>query len=80
MEVEKEEVQEGDFVELEGDAKRTFEVAKHALVGNIISDKALNRKTVRGMIIKSWGNPRDMYIVDLNTNTYLFNFSEPVTP
>lgn len=73
-------MQEGDIIELEGDASRTFEVAKHALVGKIISEKALNRKTVRGMIIKSWGNPRGMYIVNLSTNTYLFNFSEPATP
>lgn len=80
MEEDNKEVQEGDIVDLESDAKRTLEVAKHALVGKIISDKDLNRKTVRGMITKSWGNPRGMYILDLNTNTYLFNFSEPVTP
>lgn len=75
MEEDNIEMVEGDIVELE-----TVEIAKHALVGKIISEKALNRKTVRDMIIKSWGNPRGTYIIDLSTNTFLFNFSEPATP
>lgn len=71
---------EGEVVALELNPQRTFEVARHALVGRLMTDKALNRKTVRSMIEKSWGNPKGLHIVDLNTNTYLFNFSEPQTP
>lgn len=37
---------EGITIELERDHKKVFEVAKHALVGKIISDKVLNKKTV----------------------------------
>lgn len=46
MEEEHRESQEGDLIELDGDDRKTLEIAKHALVGRIISEKALNRKTV----------------------------------
>lgn len=71
---------EGTTVELEKDDRKTFEVAKHALVGKLISDKAQNRKIVREMIMKSWGHPKGLHIIDLSKNTYLFNFSEDMTP
>lgn len=71
---------EGAVIELETDHRKTFEIAKHAMVGRIISEKPLNKKTVREMVQKSWGHPKGLHIIDLNTNTYLFNFSEASTP
>lgn len=71
---------EGATIELEKDSRKTFEVAKHALVGRIISEKPLNRKTVREMILKSWGHPKGLHTIDLSMNTYMFNFSEAMTP
>lgn len=71
---------EGATVELERDDRKTFEVAKHTLVGKIISDKPLNKKTVKEMVQKSWGFPKGLHIIDLSTNTFLFNFAEATTP
>lgn len=71
---------DGITVELERDSRKTIEVAKHALVGKIISEKQLNKKTVKEMVQKSWGFPKALHIIDLNINTYLFNFSEATTP
>lgn len=80
MEIVVEDNREGEEIELESNVARSLEVTKHALVGKLISDKAQNRKVTKSMIIKSWGSPKGLHIIDLQENTYLFNFSEPATP
>lgn len=71
---------EGEEIQLEHDSRRTIEIAKHALVGRLISEKAQNMKVTRDMILKSWNYPKGLHIIDLSTNTYLFNFSDCITP
>ncbi|KAF7824555.1 reverse transcriptase [Senna tora] len=71
---------DGDTIELEEKKHVTVEVSKHALVGKVLAPKPLNRRTVRSMLIRSWGFPKGLYIVDLQMNTFLFNFSEADTP
>lgn len=56
------------------------EAAKNALLGRIYTEKPLNKKVVKGMIRKGWGNPEGLTIVDISTNTFLFNFSNSETP
>lgn len=51
-------------------------VAKQALVGRIIADKALNINTEKAMISKGWGDPEDLNIIDTGVNTFLFNFND----
>ncbi|KAF7806998.1 putative N-acetyltransferase [Senna tora] len=71
---------EGETIELGEERDKTIEVTKHALVRRVIAPKPLNRRTVRTMLIKSWGYPKGIHIVDLSTNTFLFNFNEANTP
>ncbi|KAF7828451.1 homeobox-leucine zipper protein HAT4 [Senna tora] len=71
---------DGDTIELEEKKHVTVEVSKHALVGKVLAPKPLNRRTVRSMLIRSWGFPKGLHIVDLQMNTFLFNFSEADTP
>lgn len=51
------------------------EASKHALLGRIISDKPLHRKTVKSMIVRGWGEQEGLSIIDMGTNTFLFSFS-----
>lgn len=76
MEVDKELILEGDLVDLDFQYSQTRDVSMHALVGRIITQKFLNKKTVQGMIMKSWGNPEGLEIIDFGKNTFLFNFKD----
>ncbi|KAF7844037.1 kinesin KP1-like [Senna tora] len=73
-------IEEEATVHIDVKEECTTEVTKHALIGRILAEKPLNRKTVRGMIIKSWGNPQGLHIVDLSRNTYIFNFKDAEMP
>lgn len=56
------------------------EASKNVLLGKIISEKLLNKKAIKGMIKKSWGDPEGFSIIDLSANTFLFNFTKPEIP
>lgn len=52
------------------------EAEKNALLGRIITQKTLNKKTIKRMIKKGWGgDPEGLSIIDLAPNTFIFNFT-----
>lgn len=61
-------------IELEPEKGTFEEQAKCSLVGKILSEKVLNRGTVKSIITKAWGNLDDLKISDLGPNIYLFVF------
>lgn len=65
-----------DMVVLDIDEEKTFEVARHALLGKIILAKLVNRRVARDMIIKSWGHPKGLNVIELTNNVFLFNFRD----
>lgn len=71
---------EGMTIELENDREKSVAVAKSALIEKLITDKPQNQKTMKGKILKSWGFPKGLHIIDLQMSTYLFNFSEAFSP
>lgn len=42
-------------IELELDKVTSQEIAKRSLVGKVLSDKMLNRGSVKSMLAKAWG-------------------------
>lgn len=67
---------EGDLVDLEFKPTQTRDISMHALVGRVLTGKKLNKKAAQGMIMKSWGNPDGLEIIDFGKNTFLFNFKD----
>lgn len=67
---------EGEMVELDFKYSQTRDISMHALVGRVMTSKFLNKKTAQGMIMKSWGNPEGLEIIDFGKNTFLFNFKD----
>lgn len=53
-----------------GDNSRNF-----VLVGKIITEKFLNKATVKSLIIRSWNLRGEVSMSDLADNTFLFNFA-----
>lgn len=50
-------LKEGDYLELEVTGQNPANLAKQTLVGKIITEKILNRRVVKTMILKFW-DPR----------------------
>lgn len=60
------------MVELDLMPKTTFEVSRHVLLGQIIAEKEINRKTAHSMFWKSRGSEKEISITDLTKNAVFF--------
>lgn len=47
---------------------------KRTLVGRFVTEKALNRNTVRAMIVKAWNMQKGLDILEISENCYRFSF------
>lgn len=63
------------MVFLENEEQDNREEIQHALVGKIITDRLLNKGAVKNMLLKAWGNPDSVQVVDVGQNLFLFTFN-----
>lgn len=54
--------------------KSNIEYSLRAVVGQIISDRVLNKKAVNNTMFKTWEEYKDLYIIEMNDNKFLFTF------
>ena len=66
---------ESDVVPLEECEESGKAITTTTLVGKVLCEKTLNRVVVKNIIVKAWGNPDLLSIVDLDVNCFMFNFS-----
>lgn len=55
-------------------------LAKQVLVRWVVSDKVLNRRNVKDMIRKGWGDLENLTIINMGANVFLFNFDDDELP
>ncbi|KAJ1410630.1 hypothetical protein SESBI_21797 [Sesbania bispinosa] len=58
-------VQEEITVELETENLQSLQLARHSLIGKIFADKPLNKGVVRSILVKAWGEHKDIQITDM---------------
>ncbi|KAJ1415409.1 Zinc finger, CCHC-type [Sesbania bispinosa] len=63
-------------VELESNGLDSFQLAKTSILSKVMADKPLNRNAVKNILIKAWGDPKNIQISDMGINTFLFTFTE----
>ncbi|KAF7815390.1 reverse transcriptase [Senna tora] len=61
---------------LDLDENRAKRAGSKALIGKLVSDKLVNRNTVRNMIQKSWNMVKGLTISEVSQNVFLFSFDE----
>ena len=71
---------EGDTMPLDDVEEKEVAVITFTLVRKIMCSKVLNRGAVKNILVKAWGEPSTMSIIDLGLNTYMFNFTNEETP
>lgn len=50
------------------------EVRDHMIVGRLVTEKVLNKHTVKSMIIKAWNMHSGLEILKVRGNTFSFSF------
>lgn len=55
--VEPRRLKEGDTIKLGAQQPDSLILAKQTLVGKVIGDEVLHRKTIKSVITKGWGDP-----------------------
>ncbi|KAJ1426339.1 Zinc finger, CCHC-type [Sesbania bispinosa] len=63
-------------VELEDNGIDSLQLAKRSIVCKVLAPKPLNKTAVKGILIKAWGEPKDIQITDMGINTFLFIFND----
>ncbi|KAJ1411093.1 Endonuclease/exonuclease/phosphatase superfamily [Sesbania bispinosa] len=58
-------VQEEITVDLETEELQSFQLARRSLIGKIFAEKPLNKGVVRNILIKAWGENKDIQITDM---------------
>lgn len=61
-------------VELEIENEENEDSAKRTLVGKVLTEKLLNRSVVKSILVRGWGDPAGLNVMDVGTNLYLFTF------
>ncbi|KAJ1426315.1 hypothetical protein SESBI_10332 [Sesbania bispinosa] len=59
-----------DSNELEG-----LQLVRRTLIGKVLSDKVLNRGTVKRILLKEWASPSEIHVTDMGVNSFLFTFA-----
>ncbi|KAF7837557.1 reverse transcriptase [Senna tora] len=65
---------EGEVLELEAEEIVAKRGADHQVVGTILSGKLFNKKLVKNVMTKAWGELAGLTIMDLGVNSFLFSF------
>ncbi|KAL4303676.1 hypothetical protein GQ457_10G007670 [Hibiscus cannabinus] len=65
---------DSDTLELEGDSCINTAIKKHALVGKVLSNKAIQYLKVAAFLKKIWNCDKEMECHDLEKNVLLFVF------
>ncbi|KAF7821100.1 kinesin KP1-like isoform X1 [Senna tora] len=74
----KENLAEGDVLELEAEEVLAQKGANHQAVGTILSSKAVNKKVVKSLVTKAWGEPPGLTVMELGVNSFIFSFESEV--
>ncbi|KAF7812948.1 TMV resistance protein N-like [Senna tora] len=61
---------------LDWDEENPARLGKKALVGQLFTDKMLNKGTIRNMIMKGWNILKGLIISETSSNIFLFTFDE----
>lgn len=54
--------------------KMNLEYSLRALLGQVISDKVLNKKAIKNIMFKTWEDYKKLYITEMGNNKFLFTF------
>ncbi|KAF7825904.1 reverse transcriptase [Senna tora] len=72
--MDKGKLSEGEVLELEAEEAVAQKGANHQVVGTILSEKVVNKKLVRTLVAKAWGEPAGLTVMDLGVNSFIFSF------
>ncbi|KAF7820596.1 TMV resistance protein N-like [Senna tora] len=61
---------------LDWDESKASRVRKKLLIGKLITEKSLNRNTVKSMIAKGWGISKGLNISEVSQNLFIFSFDK----
>lgn len=67
---------EGTLLDLQAEDSKSLDLARRTIMGKVLSNKALNKGAIKSVLMKLWGNPPNLHITDMGTNTYMFTFQE----
>ncbi|XP_057454738.1 uncharacterized protein LOC130746201 [Lotus japonicus] len=70
---------ERGLIELQSEAESSEDLARRTLVGKAITDKTLNKTTMKTILDKAWGSPPGLQMIDMGPNCLLFTFQEEST-
>ncbi|KAJ1402000.1 Zinc finger, CCHC-type [Sesbania bispinosa] len=63
-------------IELESNELESLQLAKRSLLCKIMIEKPLNRAASKSILIKAWGDPKEVQVIDMGVNTFLFTFCD----
>lgn len=67
---------EGSILDLQVEESESLDLAKRTIMGKVLAAKAMNKGAVKNALTKLWGNPLNLHMTDMGTNTFMFTFQD----